>query len=62
VPFLGSVQLDPSIRQAGDSGKPAVLAGEESTHSKPLFEFTRRVVTRIDEIKSASTESVIQIQ
>ena len=28
VAFLGNIQLDPGIRQAGDAGQPAVLAGE----------------------------------
>src|SRR5438132_1353762 len=27
VAFLGSVELDPEIRKAGDSGSPAVLQG-----------------------------------
>src|ERR1700752_3445184 len=30
VAFLGNVELDPEIRQAGDSGKPTVLNGEDS--------------------------------
>jgi ATP-binding protein involved in chromosome partitioning len=62
VPFLGGVQLDPSIREAGDSGKPAVLGGEDSVQGKALFAFARRVVSRVDQIKSATPESVIQIQ
>ena len=62
VPFLGSVQLDPAIRQGGDSGKPAVLEGEASPHAKSLYEVTRRVIARVDEIKANAPESVIQIQ
>ena len=58
----GSVQLDPEIRKSGDEGKPAVLEGENSPHAKPLFEFARRVVERVEQIKSAAPESVIQIQ
>jgi len=60
--FLGAIQLDPEIRRAGDSGSPAVLRGEDSPHAKALFEFARRVVTRVDEIKANATENVIQIQ
>src|ERR1043166_238945 len=59
VAFLGEVQLDPGIRQAGDAGQPAVLAGENTSHAKSLFEFARRVAARVDEIKSSATESVI---
>jgi ATP-binding protein involved in chromosome partitioning len=62
VAFLGSVELDPEIRRAGDSGKPAVLEGEDSPHAKSLFEFTRKVVARVEEIKSSSPQGVIQIQ
>jgi ATP-binding protein involved in chromosome partitioning len=62
VSFLGNVQLDPDIRKSGDSGKPTVLEGENSSHAKSLFEFARNVVTRVSEIKSTAGESVIQIQ
>ena len=62
VAYLGAVQLDPAIRQAGDGGQPMVLAGEESAPAKSLYEFARNVVTRTDEIKSTAGESVIQIQ
>jgi len=62
VAFLGSIQLDPEIRKAGDGGSPAVLAGEDSPHAKSLFAFARRVVSRVEEIKSSSSEGVIQIQ
>jgi ATP-binding protein involved in chromosome partitioning len=62
VAFLGSVALDPEIRKSGDSGSPAVLAGEDSPHTKSLYEFARRVAARVEEIKSSSSEGVIQIQ
>lgn len=62
IAFLGSIQLDPDIRKAGDSGKPAVLEGENSPHAKSLFDFARKVIARIDEIKSTTSENVIQIQ
>ena len=62
VDFLGSVQLDPEIRKSGDEGKPAVLAGENSTHAKPLFAFARHVAERVQQIKSIAPEGVIQIQ
>src|SRR6266480_2681201 len=52
VAFLGSVELDPEIRKAGDEGKPAVLEGEESPHAKALFEFARHVAERVEGIKA----------
>jgi ATP-binding protein involved in chromosome partitioning len=62
VSYLGEVQLDPDIRKASDSGRPTVLAGEGTTSGKSLFDFARKVVARVDEIKANAGESVIQIQ
>jgi len=62
VAFLGSIQLDPEIRRCGDQGKPSVLEGESSPQAKSLFDFARAVIARVDEIKSTTPESVIQIQ
>jgi ATP-binding protein involved in chromosome partitioning len=62
VAFLGNIQLDPELRKAGDSGKPSVLQGENSPHAKSLYDFARKVVVRVDEIKANAPESVIQIQ
>src|SRR5215469_1741854 len=62
VDFLGGIQLDPEVRKAGDEGRPVVLEGESSTHAKPLFDFARRTVERVEQIRSAAPEGVIQIQ
>jgi len=62
VAYLGNVPLDPGIRQAGDAGQPAVLAGESTPQAKSLFDFAKRVAARVDEIKSSAPESVISIQ
>lgn len=62
VEFLGSIQLDADIRKAGDGGKPTVLEGEDSPHTKGLFDFARAVVKRVDEIKAEASDSVIHIQ
>jgi ATP-binding protein involved in chromosome partitioning len=62
VSFLGNVALDPEVRKSGDGGKPIVLEGENSPHAKSIFEFARRVVSRVEEIRSSEGESVIQIQ
>ena len=62
IAFLGNIELDPGIRQAGDTGKPAVLAGEESPHAKSLYALARKVEERVKEIKSSAPEGVIQIQ
>jgi len=62
VAFLGAIQLDPELRKGGDTGKPAVLDGENAPHAKALYEFARKVVSRVDEIRAQSRDSVIQIQ
>jgi ATP-binding protein involved in chromosome partitioning len=62
VPFLGSIALDPEVRKAGDTGKPVVLEGENSPHAKSIFDFARRVLDRVTEIKASSSANVIQIQ
>jgi ATP-binding protein involved in chromosome partitioning len=62
VPFLGSIALDPEVRKAGDGGRPVVLEGENSPHAKSIFEFARKVVDRVAEIKASAPASVIQIQ
>jgi ATP-binding protein involved in chromosome partitioning len=62
VEFLGNIALDPEVRKSGDGGKPVVLEGENSPHAKSIFEFARRVVARVGEIRADEGESVIQIQ
>jgi ATP-binding protein involved in chromosome partitioning len=62
IPFLGNIELDPDIRKAGDSGAPTVLEGEDSPHAKSLYAFARNVDARIQEIRAAAPENVIQIQ
>jgi ATP-binding protein involved in chromosome partitioning len=62
VAFLGNIALDPELRKAGDTGKPAVLEGENSPHAKSLYDFTRKVVARVEEIKASAPAGVIQIQ
>lgn len=62
VAYLGDVQLDPDIRKSGDMGNPSVLAGENSPPAKSLYEFARKVMTRVEEIRASTPETVIQIQ
>jgi ATP-binding protein involved in chromosome partitioning len=62
VHFLGAIELDPEIRRSMDGGTPVSLAGEGSRHAKPLFDLARRLSARIEQIKSAAPEGVIQIQ
>jgi ATP-binding protein involved in chromosome partitioning len=60
VPFLGRIELDPTIREGGDSGHPVALAGEQANNAKSLFAFARKVLERAEELK-ASGGSVLTI-
>jgi ATP-binding protein involved in chromosome partitioning len=62
ISFLGSIELDPEVRKAGDGGKPVVIEGENSPHAKSIYEFARKTVARVEEIKASTPASVIQIQ
>ena len=53
VPFLGRIELDPTIRQGGDSGHPVVLGGEQANNAKSLFAFARKVLERVQEVESS---------
>jgi ATP-binding protein involved in chromosome partitioning len=40
--FLGSVDLDPLVRQGGDRGMPVALAGPDSPLAGPFYGIARR--------------------
>ena len=41
LPFLGSIELDPNVRQGGDRGLPVALGGETSVAGAQFFEIAR---------------------
>jgi len=61
VPFLGRIELDPSIREGGDSGHPVVLGGEQANNAKSLFAFARNVLQRVEALKSSGGGSVLSV-
>ena len=58
--FLGSLDLDPAIREGGDRGLPVALAGPENAGAKPFFEVARKVAARAQEI-AAGSEQILEI-
>ena len=58
--FLGSVELDPSIRSGGDRGLPVALAGPDSAIAAPFYEVARKVAARAHDIAN-NTEPVLEI-
>ncbi len=58
--FLGSVDLDPMIRENGDRGMPAALGGEEDARGAAYFQVARTVMERAEEI-SEEQKDVFEI-
>ena len=60
VDFLGSVELDASIRSGGDRGMPVSLAGPENATAKSFYGIAEKVAARAKKI-SDSTEQILEI-
>ncbi len=60
LPFLGSVDLDPNVREGGDRGLPSALAGDETPRGREFLELARKVVSRTEQA-SAQNEDVLEI-
>jgi ATP-binding protein involved in chromosome partitioning len=60
VPFLGSVELVPAIREGGDRGMPVALAGPESLLAAEFYGIARKLTERAEDAASRSGE-VIEI-
>jgi len=58
--FLGSLELDPSIRKGGDTGLPVAIAGPESETAKGFYEIARKVAKSATEI-AGRTQDVLEI-
>jgi ATP-binding protein involved in chromosome partitioning len=48
--FLGSIDLDPAIREGGDRGLPVTLAGEADPRAAAYFRVARELMDRADEV------------
>jgi ATP-binding protein involved in chromosome partitioning len=61
LPFLGSVELDPNIRQGGDRGLPvALLPPESSVAPASFYAIARKLIERA-EAQRASEHNVFEI-
>ncbi|QNI30686.1 Mrp/NBP35 family ATP-binding protein [Alloacidobacterium dinghuense] len=60
IPFLGSIELDPEIRQGGDKGLPVALLGESSAKAKDFYSVARQIAERA-QAESAKAENVFEI-
>ena len=60
VPFLGSIELIPAIREGGDRGMPVALAGPKSPQATEFFNVAQKLMERA-EAAAASASDVIEI-
>jgi ATP-binding protein involved in chromosome partitioning len=60
VPFLGSIELIPAIREGGDKGLPVALAGPKSPQASEFFNAAQKLMERAD-AAAASASDVIEI-
>jgi len=60
VPFLGSIELVPSIREGGDRGLPVALAGPKSPQAAEFYALAEKLMARAEEAAASATD-VIEI-
>ena len=58
--FLGAIDMDPLVREGGDRGLPAALAGEETARGREFLAIARKVVARAEQV-GAQNEDVLEI-
>src|ERR1700760_19361 len=61
VPFLGSIELIPSIREGGDRGLPVTLAGPKSPQAAAFFSAAEKLMEQAQAASETSSD-VIEIQ
>ncbi|HVU47867.1 MAG TPA: Mrp/NBP35 family ATP-binding protein [Terracidiphilus sp.] len=60
VPFLGSIELIPAIREGGDRGLPVTLAGPKSPQAAAFFDAAQKLMEQA-EAAAARAKDVIEI-
>jgi ATP-binding protein involved in chromosome partitioning len=61
VPFLGSVELDPKLREAGDKGEPLVIKDPQSETAKSLYSLAQRVAEGVATLNANASPDVIKV-
>ena len=56
VPFLGSIELIPAIREGGDNGTPVALAGPKSPQAAEFYAIAEKVMERAEAAAGAATD------
>lgn len=62
VPFLGSIPIDPAIRDGGDTGHPIVVADPKSPQAAAFREIAQKLITSLGggEKSGASIDSLLK--
>src|ERR1700755_1518175 len=60
IDFLGSGDLDPQVREGGDRGLPASLAGDQSARGREFAAIAQKVKARAEQV-AAQSENVLEI-
>jgi ATP-binding protein involved in chromosome partitioning len=60
INFLGAVDLDPQVREGGDRGLPAALAGDATARGREFAAIAQKIKQRAEQI-AAQTENVLEI-
>jgi len=60
VPFIGSIPMDPTVRQGGDSGVPIVVSTPNSVVAKTLISIAKNVAAKVS-VAALSNDNVIPI-
>src|SRR6266567_5927228 len=61
IPFLGSIELVPAIREGGDRGVPVALAGPKSPQAAEFYAVAQKLMERAEAAAAASSD-VIEIR
>lgn len=56
IPFLGSIELIPSIREGGDHGMPVALAGPKSPQAAPFYAVADKLIALAEESAAAASD------
>jgi len=61
VPFLGAIELIPSIREGGDRGTPVALAGPKSPQAAAFYAIAEKLMEQAEK-SAAAAKDVIEIR
>jgi ATP-binding protein involved in chromosome partitioning len=56
IPFLGSIELVPAVREGGDKGLPIALAGPKSPAAEPFYNAAQRLMEEAEKAAAKSTD------